>query len=70
MTTDPKPASAPEPFISIQSAASMLGLPYFKMRRFLKTGAAPIYNVGNSRQLVRVSEVIEAINNLQARGRT
>lgn len=50
-----------EPFLNVREAANTIGVPYFKLRRFVNSGAAPIYRVGNSRKLLRLSELIIAI---------
>ena len=59
MPTDP-PFSI-EPFINVKEAAQKLGVPYFKLRRFINAGRVPIYCVGNSRKLLRLSELVLAI---------
>jgi excisionase family DNA binding protein len=52
---------APEPFLTIQAAAALLNLPVFKLRRAARRGLFPIYRIGNGRILVRLSEVVAAI---------
>jgi hypothetical protein len=54
-------AAAPEPLISIQSAADSLGIHRWKLRRAVKAGLVPCYTLFNSRRFVRVSEVIAVI---------
>jgi hypothetical protein len=62
-----KPDEA-EPFITIKDAAARLGLPYFKLQRFVKSGGVTRYKVANSRQLVRLSELIAAIESSRSGG--
>jgi len=57
----PQPTITPEQFITLTVAALMLGIPLFKLRRAAKLGIFKSYRVGNRRILVRLSEVIEAI---------
>jgi len=61
----PKDSSAAalstEPLKTIQEAAELLGLPYFKLNRAAKRGLIPTYTIFNSRRLVRVSEVVAVI---------
>ena len=54
-------AAAPEKLSTLTVAATALGLPIFKLRRAAKAGAFPVYRVGNGRALVRLSEVIAAV---------
>ena len=51
----------PEPYISIKDASRRLGIQYFKLARFVRSGAVRSYCVGNSRRLVRMTELVEAI---------
>ncbi len=57
-----------EPFISIRVAAARLQLPIFKLRRAVKAGIIPTYYVVNKRQLVRLSEVVAAIERTRKGG--
>jgi hypothetical protein len=50
-----------EKLTTVKKAADTLGLPPWKLRRAAKAGAFPTYTVLNSRRLVRLSEVIAAI---------
>ena len=50
-----------EPLLTLKAAADRLSLPVFKIRRAAKAGAFPIYRLGNSRRLVRMSEVAAAV---------
>jgi excisionase family DNA binding protein len=51
-----------EKLLTLKQAGEILGIPYFKMRRAAKQGSFPVYRFGNSRALVRLSEVDAAIN--------
>lgn len=51
-----------EPLITLKQAAGRLGLPYFKVQRAARSGLLPIYHLYNSRQLVRLSEVIAIVD--------
>jgi hypothetical protein len=50
-----------EPLITIKAAAEALGLPPWKLSRAAKHGTIPTYRVLNSRKLVKLSEVVAAI---------
>jgi hypothetical protein len=50
-----------EPLLTLNAAAAKLGVPVFKLRRAAKAAMFPTYKLFNSRQLVRLSEVIAAI---------
>lgn len=58
----PTEHDAPEPLLTIGAAAGRLSLPLFKVRRAAKAGLFPIYTLFNGRRLVRLSEVIAAID--------
>jgi excisionase family DNA binding protein len=51
-----------EPFLTLQQAAKELGLHVWALRRAVKSGAIPAYQPFNGRKLVRLSEVVSAIN--------
>lgn len=51
----------PEPLLTLSAAADLLTLPPFKLRRAAKAGVFPTYSLYNSRKLVRLSEVVAAI---------
>ncbi len=51
-----------EKLITLKEAAEALGLPAFKIYRAAKIGVVPTYSIYNSRRLVRLSEVVAAIN--------
>lgn len=55
-----------EKFLTLKEAANKLGLPTFKLRRAAKQGAFPVYSIYNTRRLVRLSEVIAAIERTSA----
>ncbi len=54
-------ACSREPFITLKQAAEALGIKLYKIRRMAKDGEFPVYRAGNGRRLVRLSEVIAAI---------
>ena len=51
----------PEPLYTIKEAAALLNLHPWKVRRAVKAGLIPSYKLFNSRLLVRLSEVVAAI---------
>lgn len=51
-----------EPLITLKQASDQLGLPYFKIQRAARSGLLPTYRLYNSRQLVRLSEVIAIVD--------
>jgi hypothetical protein len=61
----PKPSvtsgTEPEKLYTLLNAAYRLGLPAFKLRRAAKRGLFPTYSLLNGRKLVRLSEIITAI---------
>lgn len=57
-----------EHFVTIKMAADELGIPYFKLQRFIRSGAVPIYRIYNNRRLIRISEVISAIEHSRTGG--
>lgn len=52
----------PERLLTIQSAAEVLGVHVWALRRAIKSGTIPAYAPFNGRKLVRLSEVAAAIN--------
>jgi excisionase family DNA binding protein len=62
-------ASPPEPFITISEAATRLKIPVFKLRRAARAGQIPTYRIGNLRRLVRLSEIVAAIERSRQGGR-
>ena len=55
-----------EKFLTLRAAAEILGVPAFKMYRAAKRNQFPVYRFGNNRALVRISEVLAAIERLSA----
>jgi excisionase family DNA binding protein len=53
--------SPPEKLITVKAAANALGLPDWKLRRACQSGEIPSYTLLNSRRLVKLSEVLAAI---------
>ena len=53
--------AAPERLLTIKVAADLLGIHYWKLRRAVKQGGVPSYTLQNSRRLVKLSEVVAAI---------
>jgi len=51
----------PEKLATIQRAAGTVGIPPWKLRRAINSGLVPSYRLPNSRRLVRLSEVVAAI---------
>ena len=51
-----------EPLLTIQNAAKVLGIHVWALRRAVKAGTIPAYAPFNGRKLVRLSEVVAAIN--------
>ncbi|MBN9673455.1 helix-turn-helix domain-containing protein [Roseibium aggregatum] len=51
-----------ESLLTIQQAAKALGVHTWALRRAVNTGSIPAYAPFNGRKLVRLSEVIAAIN--------
>jgi hypothetical protein len=52
---------APEKLITVKAAAEALGLPTWKLSRAAAQGVFPTYRLLNSRRLVKLSEVLAAI---------
>ena len=52
----------PERLFTVATAARMLGLPVWKLQRAVRSGALPSYSIYNGRRLVRISEVVAAID--------
>jgi excisionase family DNA binding protein len=53
---------SPEKFYTIQEAAALLNVHPWKLRRAIKKGLIPSHSLFNSRRLVRLSEVVTAMN--------
>lgn len=58
----------PESLLTLKAAAQKLGLPIFKVTRAAKAGIFPSYTLFNRRKLVRLSEVIAAIEQSRSGG--
>jgi excisionase family DNA binding protein len=65
----PDRSGAVEPLHTITSAAELLGVHAWALRRAVKRGDIPSYTPFNSRKLVRLSEVEAAINASKIGGR-
>ena len=59
-----------EKLVTLRDAAIALGVPGFKVTRAAKAGTFPTYTLFNERKLVRLSEVIAAIEASKRGGRT
>jgi hypothetical protein len=55
------PLRAIEPFITIERCAELLGRTYPQMLRFINEAEVPTYGISKRRKLVRLSEVVAAI---------
>lgn len=55
-------SSGVEPLLSIPKAAAAVGAHAWALRRAVKSGSIPAYTPFNGRKLVRLSEIIAAIN--------
>ena len=53
--------SPTEKLVTIKVASDKTGIPYWKLQRAAKRGLFQTYRILNSRSLVRVSEIIAAI---------
>ena len=51
-----------ERLLTYRAAADALGIPYFKIQRAAKARLFPTYRLLNGRPLLRLSEVVAAIN--------
>lgn len=58
----------PEKFIPLNEAADRLGIHLWALRRAVKRGDIPSYTPFNRRRLVRLSEVIAAIETFRQGG--
>lgn len=61
-THNPPERFGVEPFLTLQQAAQKLGVHVWALRRAIKAGNIPAYAPFNGRKLVRLSEVVAAIN--------
>jgi hypothetical protein len=67
--SSPIALAAQEKLLTIAEAAKELGVYEWALRRAVKRGSVPHYTPFNSRKLVRLSEVIAAIEASRAGGR-
>lgn len=58
----------PETLITVKEAARLLGIYPWKLRRAIRNGIVPSYTLYNSRRLVKLSEVIGAIEATRSGG--
>ncbi|MCP1829104.1 hypothetical protein J2R76_005804 [Bradyrhizobium sp. USDA 4532] len=56
-----QPQTHIEPLLTLTAVALKLGVPVFKVRRAAKARLFPTYTLFNNRKLVRLSEVLNAI---------
>jgi hypothetical protein len=68
MQTTPACADRSEPFFVMAEAAEILGVPYWKLQRAVKKGLVPSYRLLNSRPLVRLSEIVTAVERSRTGG--
>jgi hypothetical protein len=66
--SSPTSSTEPEQLLTLVAAAERLGLPTFKIRRAAKRGLFPTYSILNGRKLVRLSEVVAAIERSRSGG--
>lgn len=52
----------PEKLLTYRATAEALGIPYFKIQRAARAKLFPTYRLLNGRRLLRLSEVIAAID--------
>lgn len=57
----PPPSHSPEKLLTIADTAAILGVHPWALRRAVKAGTIPAYAPFNGRKLLRVSEVVAAI---------
>lgn len=50
-----------EPLLTIKQAAKVLGIEYRQLLRGVEAGQIPFYQIGKSRRMVRVSEILSSI---------
>jgi excisionase family DNA binding protein len=61
------PAALPK-FLTIGAAAKVIGIPYFKLQRAVRAGLIPSYRLLNNRRLLKLSEVLAAIDSTREVG--
>lgn len=57
-----------EKLLTLQQVEDRLGIPYFKLQRAAKRGLFPTYSIQTKRKLVRLSEVLVAIESTKQGG--
>ena len=60
--TPTKRSECPEKLRTLKEAAKILGVQCWKLRRAANTGIFPTYRILNQRKLVRISEILAAID--------
>lgn len=55
-------------YLTLKDAARLLGLKYFKVQRAAKRGLFPTYRLLNTRPLVRLEEIVAAIESSKQMG--
>jgi hypothetical protein len=56
-----KPAATLEQLLTLKDVSTALNVPLFAIRRAAKSGAFPVYRIGNGRARVRISEIVAAV---------
>ena len=54
-----------ERLFTIKTAAVQLGLPYWKLNRATKLGLVPSYQLLNTRKLVKLSDIHQALSRIE-----
>jgi hypothetical protein len=70
MTPITESAPEAEPLLTLKAAAEKLGLPVYKVTRAARHGLFPTYFLLNSRKLVRLSEVVAAVEHSRRGGQS
>lgn len=68
MTNETHHIKPVEKLLTYKGAAAALGIAYFKIQRAARSGIFPTYRLLNSRPLVKLSEVMAAIEATKAGG--
>jgi len=55
------PDAAPEQFLTITEASSILGVPQWTLMRSVKRGLFPGYYFGSKRMRVKISEILKIV---------
>jgi hypothetical protein len=60
--SDPEGRTAKfDQLLTLKDVSAALNVPLFAIRRAAKSGAFPVYRIGNARARVRLNEVVRAI---------